>query len=695
MKNLFTFMLISFFLFFAIHPVVKGQSIGHAESADKAISPGKELNKGTNGLNLIRFSITSVPVAYNVTGGGSYCQGAGGIPVGLDNSEAGVTYTLYKDLVAQSPTVIGIGSAISFGNQLAGIYTVKGTNADGTTDMTGSAAITEIPAPTAFAGPDDFGTVGIPYLITGATASNYASLLWTKSGTGTLTNATTLNPSYTPNTTGFVTLTLTVTGNAPCGVATDAMQLFSLPPSTDPVTWKGTTSSNWGLFSNWEPAFVPASVTDVTIPASGVTNFPTITSAAACKNITIESGASLLDNSFLTISGTCTVKRAITANEWHLISSPVTSALSGMFTGKYLQTHNESTNLYTDITSTTQVLTPVKGYALWSSTGINASYTGPFNTGSKSISVTAGGQGWNLVGNPYPSSIDWDASTGWTKTNINNAIYLHVNASTWATYIAGAGVNGGSRYIAPGQGFFVRATAGGTLGMTNSVRIHHSTSFFKNAADEIISNFVRLQVSGNSYNDEAIIRIVPEATNGFDANWDAEKLFADEPTAPQIYSLGNNELAINALPVVQPVVVGMRVSTTGSYSITASEENGLTDVSLEDTKTNTFNKLSEGPYTFDFEAGENEHRFILHFGALGINDPLFASENIYTYIKTVYINLSELSSGSAFIYNLSGQLVTSASVSNGMNRIVLPASGIYVIKVITTARTIVKKVWIE
>lgn len=84
-----------------------------------------------------------VPTAFNVTGTGSYCQGSSGTPVGLDGSEVGVTYTLYKDAVAQVPTVDGTGSAITFGDQTAGTYTVEGTNTIGTTPMTGSAIVTE------------------------------------------------------------------------------------------------------------------------------------------------------------------------------------------------------------------------------------------------------------------------------------------------------------------------------------------------------------------------------------------------------------------------------------------------------------------------------------------------------------------------------------------------------------------------
>lgn len=86
------------------------------------------------------------PLAYNVTGGGAYCQGTGGLPVGLDGSEAGVTYTLYKDGIAQVPTYSGTGAALAFGNQLAGTYTVSGTSVNGTTAMTGSAVITETPS---------------------------------------------------------------------------------------------------------------------------------------------------------------------------------------------------------------------------------------------------------------------------------------------------------------------------------------------------------------------------------------------------------------------------------------------------------------------------------------------------------------------------------------------------------------------
>ncbi|MFA5417835.1 MAG: T9SS type A sorting domain-containing protein [Bacteroidales bacterium] len=84
-----------------------------------------------------------LPLAFEVTGGGSYCEGGDGLPVGLSGSELDVIYTLYKDDIAQTPTVTGTGNPISFGNQFFGVYTVIGSNNTGSTAMIGEAVIIE------------------------------------------------------------------------------------------------------------------------------------------------------------------------------------------------------------------------------------------------------------------------------------------------------------------------------------------------------------------------------------------------------------------------------------------------------------------------------------------------------------------------------------------------------------------------
>ncbi len=99
--------------------------------------------------NLSNFILNDVPPpsAFVVTGGGSYCQGEVGLLVELSNSEVGVTYTLFKDAIAQVPTISGTGSVLSLGNQIAGTYTISGNNTTGTTIMTGNAVISENPLP--------------------------------------------------------------------------------------------------------------------------------------------------------------------------------------------------------------------------------------------------------------------------------------------------------------------------------------------------------------------------------------------------------------------------------------------------------------------------------------------------------------------------------------------------------------------
>lgn len=112
----------------------------------------------------------SLPLAYDVTGSGSYCAGEDGLPVGLSDSEPAVTYTLLKDGLPQEPTVAGTGDAISFGLQTTGTYTIEATNSVGTVTMTGNATIVENPLPivmwTSF-DPDTLCIQWSPVLLTG------------------------------------------------------------------------------------------------------------------------------------------------------------------------------------------------------------------------------------------------------------------------------------------------------------------------------------------------------------------------------------------------------------------------------------------------------------------------------------------------------------------------------------------------
>lgn len=385
-----------------------------------------------------------------------------------------------------------------------------------------------------------------------------------------------------------------------------------------------------------------------------------------------------------------TVTRNINAGEWHFISAPTSNATSSMFVDQYLQTLNEGSGLYQDLYALGAPLVPGKGYALWSTAG-PAVYAGPLN-GTATFGYTAGGSGWNLVGNPYASSLDWNvAKTG--NPNLLDATYVHVSSAIWAQYVDLVGTNGGTQYIAPGQGFIIKATGPGTLAMNYTAQAHSAQAFYKST--DVVNDMVRLQVSGNGYTDEAVVRFLPEATAQFDGSWDAYKLYGDVAEAAQLYTIGSEPLAINTLPETNIVPAGIHVGTSGIYTIAMTERNDISQVSLEDTKTGIFTDLTKGSYTFNFTAGENEQRFFLHFGTTGVIDNKATIVNIYSYQNTAYINMMNNVKGDIFIYNVTGQLVATRTAAQGSNEIKLSNTGNYIVRVITNDRTVVQKIFIQ
>jgi hypothetical protein len=182
--------------------------------------------------------------------------------------------------------------------------------------------------------------------------------------------------------------------------------------------------------------------------------------------------------------------------------------------------------------------------------------SGPINRGSINYNVTyttadpnPANNGWNLVGNPYPSTIDWE-SAGWTTRNrIGSTIYIRDNATgQFATYTLGGGsTNGGSQYIAMGQGFWVQAIPGaGSPGLISNETVKaagQQTEFFRMREP---SNILQITLKADDLRDETVIHFREDATDGFDYYADAWKL-----TNPTInlstIAEGVGNMALNAL----------------------------------------------------------------------------------------------------------------------------------------------------
>jgi hypothetical protein len=295
------------------------------------------------------------------------------------------------------------------------------------------------------------------------------------------------------------------------------------PPAT--ATWAGNAKSNdWHDANNWDTG-VPGAITDVTIPA-GLTNYPTISASAECNDISFGSNvtntATLLDNGYLTVNGTATVERYFTGNDedWHLVSAPISNALSGVFTGMYLQSFSEGTNSYTEIDDETTPLNVMEGYGLYSNLSATntVSFVGALNFGTQNHGYDSTNLGWNLLGNPYVSSIDWDLVT--IPASLNSEVH-YIEASTGNDLFYNSGGTG-SQYIAPMQGFFVKGKQGasGTLTFNDAVRTHlGADNFYKSDDPQLLI----LDASGENYSDQTWIRFNEEANIEHDGSYDAYK----------------------------------------------------------------------------------------------------------------------------------------------------------------------------
>ena len=215
-----------------------------------------------------------------------------------------------------------------------------------------------------------------------------------------------------------------------------------------------------------------------------------------------------------------------------------------------------------------------QGYSVYTyPVPVTIDVTGAPNSGSVAMpvdftSITGVAEdGWNLVGNPYPCTIDW-GSGGVSRTNIDNAIYLYDDANTrWTSYVNGVGTNGGSRYIPSSRGFWVHANAASpvlTIDETAKVPTQ-DPSLYRSQVDSLF----RINFSGNSKSDETVVRILSNATEFFDEEFDAAKFEANGPSFVSLNSFLNNEKysinTVNHFDGYTEVPLQTHVSASGSY----------------------------------------------------------------------------------------------------------------------------------
>ncbi|MFZ4548397.1 MAG: GLUG motif-containing protein, partial [Bacteroidales bacterium] len=491
------------------------------------------------------------------------------------------------------------------------------------------------------------------------------------------------------------------------------------------LTWDGSTNTNWNTAANWTPEGVPAAADDVVIPNT-VTNFPTLTAAGTCKNITIQSGASLLGNENLTVTGTATVERSIAAwgtgasaaHGWHFLSSPVAAqAIDPAFTNPTAANYDfysywEPTNSWVNYKNTTTAPTwndanasilnfvPGKGYLVEYAAAATKQFTGTLNKLDVSLNNLDYGsgsyKGFHLLGNPFVSAIKWNDGNWGTMTNVVATAKIWNDAIATYTDIAANGI------IPALNGFMVEVTnATNSLTIPVAARVHSATAWYKSSNNPSI---VLLATDpGSQTAQESTINFNSQATEGFDASFDSHFLAG---YAPQFYSVANGEsLSTNTLPtpgetVNVPLTFVKNEGTT--FSITAkSIANIQGAVILTDLKTNMSQDLSINPeYSFTSATGDEPKRFVLTLGPLSVDDNAKQQALlVYASGSTVYISSTEGIGlkGDLFVYNTIGQtLLQQKLTGKTLTEINLNAStGYYLVKVVTEDNAYTSKVFIR
>jgi len=540
------------------------------------------------------------------------------------------------------------------------------------------------------------------------------------------------------------------------GLTTDSPNRFQLIFTLSPCRWLGNTSIDWTIASNWENNLQPTITDNITIN-SWAASQPHITSPtsnpAVCNDLKINSGANLTIDAgkALTVYGTLTnnagtsglviksdtsatgsliennganasIERYIAnPDQYHMLSSPVASQAIGSIVsiadsfyvwseplGVWIE-HLDAIN-FTAVNNGVNSFITGKAYAVSYPTIVTKSFVGNVNNGNINIPLTVSPgifSGWNFIANPYPSSIDWNISSGWNRSILENASSNEKAMWIWnaaignyGTYISnsGIGTNGVTANIAISQGFWVKAATSGILSMNNSIRKHSNQAFLKSLTSVSETLNITVSCNENAFSDEVVIKF------GNQNNQEgAEKMFSIESTAPSLYSTKlNKNWSINHLSTVSqnPILpLSFKAGMGGNYSLHVSGISNFSSsnyIYLKDILTNSITDLNQNStYNFTASINDNADRFQIIFTSLPleISNNSIQNTSIYLIDNTIYVNSNETIKQIS-IYNSLGQLVKNIDNINGNFAINMNENkhGCFILKIITTSHIYTEKV---
>ncbi|MGB1307498.1 MAG: GEVED domain-containing protein [Oceanihabitans sp.] len=383
----------------------------------------------------------------------------------------------------------------------------------------------------------------------------------------------------------------------------------------------------------------------------------------------------------------------------------------------------------------------------------NGTLTTPIQSGDYDLAATYTGlnpskpstrddDNWNLIGNPYPSSLNADKFLA-ANTNITGSVRVwthgtpispsgtpqfyqdysnNYSVSDYIVYNASGGtVLGFEGNIASGQGFMVLAehVSGGTapnndvLTFTNDMRYtatgpntynHYGNSqFYRTTGNNFNPDdtaekhrlwFTLVSPSEEVYN--TMIGYIGGATNQEDRLYDAK---STDLNSMNIFSILDNERMViqgRGLPFNEEDMVPMGVITTeaGMHTIGINNADGLftndsQDIFLEDLELGVVHDLRANPYTFTAGIGRHD-RFILRYmnNTLGV-DTVDAVNNLEIIATNNYIKVTSGKSPikSVIVYDILGRVLANHTNINALEfklESLKPTNGTLIVKAITT-----------
>ncbi len=400
--------------------------------------------------------------------------------------------------------------------------------------------------------------------------------------------------------------------------------------------------------------------------------------------------------------------------------------------------YDEASNLFKNtgafLLNDSSVFVPGRGYAIRGMDDFGATtpvlahdftFTGAPNNGDislPSLKWTNNDKGYNLVGNPYPSNIDFDAlyeansakihpiAYFWTNNDLsitqqqanyggnNYAIYNQMGGSP-ATYVEGDPNEPSSATLAPtnvirvGQGFIIKTQEGmnnQSLDFTNAIRLTDNGVFFNNKLKVEKDRFWLKMVSPVNIINTILLGYSAKATNGYELAFDTE-LF--QIGSDSFYSLlDSKKLGIQgraSFTKDDKVGLGNVYVQNGNYKIMVADKEGVfangQSIYLKDKLLNKVIDITNADYTFQAVKGTDHTRFEILYKPEDILSVSANSKSDLVVYKdqNVQVVKSSKKLGKIEIYDASGKLVRTLDVNGAEVKIDTSAflNGVYILKV--------------